>query len=91
MRKYVFDSYKSEAAQHSEKANDSIALVYTQPTSSRGNIKKSYFLDDCRCNVEKSMRPPFYCVSSQWIRWCFPLSSSCLLSAGVQFISLAPF
>lgn len=44
----------------------------------RGDMK-SYFFDDCRCKVEKSMRPPFLSVSSSGFVGIFFLSPICLL------------
>lgn len=60
--------------QHSEKANDSIALVYTQPTSSRGNIKKVI---------------SWMIVGVMWKRACVRLFTVCLPSGFVGvFLSL---
>lgn len=66
-----FDSYKSESEEKKKPSNTH--------NRRRGNIKKKfYFFDDCRCNVEKSMRPPFLCVSSSGFVGIFSLPSVCL-------------
>ena len=90
MKKYVFDSYKSEA----EKKKKAIRKPSNthNPTSSRQYTKKK-FISWMIVGVmwEKSMRPPFYCVvfavDSLVFFSLFNLSARSIYSAGPILIS----
>lgn len=72
----MLDSYES--------GRQKKALNYTQPSfRRRGDIIFCVSWMDCRCNVEKSMRPPFYGgVSSSGFVGIFRQSVGVIYSVG---------